>query len=202
MLMTRVQDIPYDLLTSKQKRIFSEIASTRSGSVRGPFAIWLRLPEIADKANQFGKEIRVHGGLEKRLFELAILLTAREFSAQYEWFAHAESALAAGLSKESIEAIRDDLVPNLEREDEKLTLDIVTELNRTKSLSQRSYERALSVLGLDSLIQLVTTTGFYTMVAMMLNAFDAPVPGGVIPLPQRRTGENSKQSGGNIINNR
>lgn len=69
------------------------------------------------------------------------------------------------------------------REDERVVYDTITELNEARTLSQPAYDRALAALGLDLLIELIAAAGFYTMVAMTLNAFDAPVPGGKRPLP-------------------
>lgn len=181
--MSRVPDLPLEDLTPEQRRIHEEIAGTRGGVVRGPFALWLRQPALADRANQFGNALRLNGKLDKRLFELMVLTVARHWSAQYEWFAHEQAALQAGLVPEVVAAVRDRRVPELVRDDERLVYEIVTELLVTRTLSQRSYDRAVGLLGLDLLIELITAAGFYTMVAMMLNAFDAPVPGGGRPLP-------------------
>ncbi len=180
--MSRLPDLQLENLTSQQKRIYDEIAGPRHGVVRGPFPIWLRIPELADRANQFGNALRVNGKLEKRLFELMVLIVARHWSAQYEWFAHAKAALEAGLSPEIVDAIQNRRRPESFREDERLVYDLVTELIDTRTLSQSSYDRALAALGLDLLIELITAAGFYTMIAMVLNVFDAPVPTGKRPL--------------------
>ena len=181
--MARVPDVSFDALTPEQKRIYKEIAGTRSGAVRGPFALWLRNPDLADRANQLGNAFRLHGKLEKRLFEIMVLIVARHWSAQYEWFAHEEAGLKAGLLPEVVEAIRARRRPEFLREDESLVYDVITELNETHALAQPSYDRAIAALGLDLLIELITAAGFYSMIAMVLNAFDAPVPGGKRPLP-------------------
>ena len=73
--------------------------------------------------------------------------------------------------------------PRSTRDDERLIYDLVTEMNETRTLSQPTYDRAVAALGLDHVIELITSLGFYTMVAIMLNGFDAPVPGGERPLP-------------------
>jgi len=180
--MVRIAALEKDELTPYQTQVHDEIAGARSGAVRGPFAIWLRLPELADKANQFGNVMR-RGRLDRRLFELMVLIVARHWSAQYEWYAHERNALAAGIAAETIEAIRFRRLPNFEREDEKLIYEIVGEMHETKSLSQASYDRALAMLGEDCLIELITAAGFYSTVAMVINVFEAPVPGGERPLP-------------------
>ena len=180
--MSRLPVLQPENLTAEQKRIYDEIARVRHGVVRGPFPIWLRIPELADRANQFGNALRVNGKLDKRLFELMVLIIARHWSAQYEWFAHAKAALEAGLSPDVVDAIQDRRRPESLREDEQLIYELVTELVDTRTISQPSYDRALAALGLNLLIELITAAGFYTMIAMMLNVFDAPVPNGEQPL--------------------
>lgn len=177
----RVEDLKPESLSPEQKVIHDRIAGTRGGTVRGPFAIWLRLPQLADTADRFGTTLR-NCSLDKRLFELMVLIVARHWSAQYEWHAHAGHALDAGLAAETIEAIRTRQKPAFARDDERLVYDVVTEMNDTRTLSQPTYDRTLAALGLDKTIELVTAIGFYTMVAIMLNGFDAPVPGGARPL--------------------
>ena len=180
--MTRLPVLQLQDLTPEQKRIYDEIARVRNGVVRGPFPIWLRNPELADRANQLGNVLRMQGKLEKRLFELMVLIVARHWAAQYEWFSHAKSALNSGLSPEIVDAIQNNRRPESLREDELLVYEIISEIVDTRTLSQPSYERALAALGVDLLIELITAAGFYTMIAMVLNAFDAPVPSGERPL--------------------
>lgn len=174
--MTRVPDVPSEELTPEQKRISEEIASVRRGYVRGPFTIWVRTPEIADTANKFGNALRLHGKLDRRLFELMIAIVARHWSAQYEWFAHMTRGLDAGLSPDVYEAIRTGKVPNFTNHDENLVYKLVNEIIQTKTLSKQSYDLGVEALGLENLIELVTGVGFYTTIAMVLNVFDVPVP--------------------------
>jgi 4-carboxymuconolactone decarboxylase len=180
--MARVEDLKPESLTAEQKPIHDRIAGSRGGTVRGPFAIWLRNPAIADAADKFGTILR-KGKLDQRLFELMVLLVARHWSAQYEWFAHERHAREVGIPEPVIEALRHRRKPEFARDDERLVYDLVTEMNETRTLSQPTYDRAVAMLGLDLVIELITALGFYTMVAIMLNGFDAPVPGGARPLP-------------------
>ena len=167
----------------EQKRLHDEIGGVRGGTVRGPFAVWLRTPGIAEAANRFGNALRLEGKLDRRLFELAILVVARHWGAQYEWFVHERHAVEAGLAREVIDAIRDRRVPPFGSDTERLVYELVTELQQTRTLGDATYRRAADALGVDLLIELVTDVGFYTVAAMMINAFAAPVPGGARPLP-------------------
>jgi 4-carboxymuconolactone decarboxylase len=180
--MPRLAPLTPDELSPEQKRVHAEILGPR-GNVGGPFAVWLRVPRIADAANRFGNAIRVQGTLDKRLMELAVLVIARHWSAQYEWHVHEKAGLRAGLTSEAVNAVRHRRTPPFAHEDERLVYDIVNELHATRTLSQASYDQAVAALGLDQFIELVTVIGFYTTAAMMINAFNAPVPGGARPLP-------------------
>ena len=180
--MGRVAKLEPDELSPEQKKLYDDIAGAR-GVVGGPFAIWLRQPAVADVANRFGNAVRLHGKLDKRLFELMTIVVARHWGAQYEWFVHVQAARKAGVSDEAIEALRNKQMPVFARDDERLVYDIVTELSETKRLSDASYQRALDFFGQDLLIELITATGFYTLVAMMLNAFDVDTADGSRPLP-------------------
>jgi len=180
--MARVPELEPENLSAEQKRVYAEIQNrVRGGSVRGPFAVLLQAPHVADNAVRLYSAFR-DAKLEKRLFELMILVVARNASAQFEWFAHAPRAIEAGISAETVEAIRHHRTPSLTREDEKLVYDTVLELSVQKRLSQASYDRALAALGMERLVELIAGAGFYTMIALTLNAFEVPVPGGEKPL--------------------
>ena len=178
----RVADLRPDELSPLQQQLRQDIAGPRGGVVRGPFALWLRIPALADRANQLGNALRLEGKLDKRVFEVVILVVARHWSAQYEWFAHAQAAESVGVSTAVIEAIRQRAAPASPQADEQLAWALTLELNEQKHLAEASYAKGLAMFGTEGMIELVSVAGFYTMVAMMINAFDAPVPGGARPL--------------------
>ena len=181
--MSRVPDVSPEEMTPRQQELAKEIAGTREGAVRGPFAIWLRMPELAAKANEFGNALRLQGTIEKRLFELAILVVARSWSAQYQWFAHEWQALEAKVAPATVEAIRAGKRPQLDRQDEALVYQVAFELSVDRDLSEATYRAAEAHFGLNMLIELITVIGFYSLVAIVLKGFDAPVPGDARPLP-------------------
>ena len=180
--MARVPDLTAAERTPAQSKIHEEIAGPRGGVVRGPFAIWLRHPELADKANQLGNVLRMQGKLDKRLFELAILVVARAWTAQYEWFAHADAARKAGLDDATIDALARGDEPGGLQADERIVYKVANELQSRRTLQETTYREAEAALGLPLLIELISVIGFYTMVAIVLVGFDAPVPGGATPL--------------------
>jgi 4-carboxymuconolactone decarboxylase len=179
--LARLDPLPMEQLTPEQKALHAELGRTRK-RVSGPFAIWLRNPPLADAANKVVLALREHGRLEKRLYELIVLVVVRHWSAQYAWAAHEAAAGAAGLSPEAIEAIRHRRKPDLKNEDERVVYDTVSELlERKQALSQASYDRLVKQFGLDLAIEIVTVAGLYSMVATVLNGFDVPTPTGEKP---------------------
>ena len=173
--MSRVPDLDPQAMSAEQQRLYAEIKGPR-GNVGGPFALWIRLPQVADAANRFGNALRLDGKLDRRLFELMVLVVARHWTSQFEWHTHEKYALEGGITPEAIDAIRHRRVPDFEREDEQLVYDVVTELSESKALSAETYARAYAYFGEELLVELISAAGLYTMVAMMLNAFDAPIP--------------------------
>jgi 4-carboxymuconolactone decarboxylase len=166
----------------EQKALYEKIAGTRQGVVRGPFAIWLRTPPIAQGADQLGNAVRLQGKLDPQLFEFVILMVARHWTAQYEWFAHVAVAAQLGLSADLIEAIRTRRQPDFPDARFALIYDLINELHDKKRLSDEIYNAAVEAFGVDQVIEIIGTAGFYTLVAMTLNAFEAPVPDGSVPL--------------------
>jgi 4-carboxymuconolactone decarboxylase len=187
--MRRLPVLDSEELTDQQRRVCAEIAAHRGGAVGGPFTIWIRQVAIADCANQLGNALRVSGELEPRVFELAVLVVARHWSADYEWAVHARAALETGLDRDVVEAIRAGAPPSLVREDERAIYALAKELLETHALSQATYDEALEVFGAEQVIEAVGVVGFYAMAAATLVAFQVPAPDGMSSLsdgPQQR----------------
>jgi 4-carboxymuconolactone decarboxylase len=182
--MTRIPDLKPEEMSARQKQLAADIGSARGGVVRGPFAIWLRNAELADKANQLGNLLREGTSVPRRLSELAILVTARHWTAQYEWFAHENQAIEQGVAKETVEAIRARKTPFLPKADERIVYALCTELYEKKKVSDETYAEAVKIFGQQTVIELMTIASFYAMIAMFLVTFEAPVPGGKLPLPE------------------
>lgn len=178
--MARLDPIEFDDLTPEQKTVHAKLASTRK-RVGGPFAIWLRIPNLAHTANELTFALRENGLLEKRLFELIVLTVVRHWSARYAWAAHEPHAIAAGLSPDVIAAIREQRKPDFKKSDERLIHEAVIELLDTKELGAATYDRLLKQFGLEKTIEAISVAGFYGMVSTMLKGFDVPTPNGERP---------------------
>jgi 4-carboxymuconolactone decarboxylase len=179
--MSRVPPLDPAALTPEQQRVAAEISGARK-NVRGPFTIWLRNPALAEHANAFGVALRDSKVLDRRLFELAVIVVCRAATVQYAWSSHAPAAEAAGVSPEVVAAIRDNRTPDFKRDDERVVYDVATELMQTRDLSRPTYDRAVAQFGIDGTVDLVSTVGYYAMVGLFLKSFDVPTPTGERPL--------------------
>jgi 4-carboxymuconolactone decarboxylase len=179
--MGRLPDLNENNLSAEQRKIYDDIMRVR-GRVRGPFAVWLRNAELAEGALKLQDMFAARVKLERRLVQLMILVAARFATAQYAWYIHEPHARHFGIAPDIIEAIRERRTPNFAKEDERMVYDITLELNTTHRLSDATFQRGMQMFGEQQMVELVSGVGFYSMVAMTLNAFDVQVPGGEKPL--------------------
>ena len=176
--MTRLPVPAPAQMSAEQRTIHDRIASGPRGGVRGPLALWLHRPELADKAQALGRYCRYETCLPPRLSELAILTTARIWDAAYEWQAHLQPAREAGLSEEVIVALGADKTPAFHNPDEELVYSFTRELNLTKAVSDDLYARTVAGLGPDATVDLVGVLGYYSLISMTIKAFDVLPPDG------------------------
>jgi 4-carboxymuconolactone decarboxylase len=145
---------------------------------RGPFNAWMRSPELGERLQKLGEYIRFKTSLPLRLNEFAILITARHWTSQFEWYAHLPMALKAGLDPKIAAGLARNEKPENMRDDEAAVYDFCTQLHRTKQVSDAAYRRAVELLGEQGVMDLIGVSGFYTAVSMTLNVAQAPLPAG------------------------
>jgi len=177
----RMPRIPTEKLTEEQKRAMEEFRAARNAEVSGPFVPLLRSPEVMNRARAMGDYLRFKSTLPPRLSEFLILVTAREWTQNYEWDAHAKLALQAGVSSETVQAIARGRRPDRLTEDEAILYELSTELQHHKAVSDETYDRAVRRFGEQGVIDAVGITGYYTLLAMVLNTARTPVPAGRTP---------------------
>ncbi|MEQ9331798.1 carboxymuconolactone decarboxylase family protein [Thalassobaculum sp.] len=168
-----------DSMTPEQRAVYDTVVSGPRGAVIGPLRAALHSPELADRWQRLGEILRYRLTLPKRLGELAILVTARRWNAELEWVVHAEAALAAGLAPAVVEAILDGRPPRFSDPDEAEVYVFVRELQLSGRVGDPAYEAVRSRWGERGVVELTALTGYYTMVAMTLNAHRIPLPDGL-----------------------
>lgn len=170
--MARLSLPEYNSLSDDQKRVYNDIASGPRGSVRGPLAIWLNRPDLADAAQNLGRYCRYDCSLPKKLRELAILTTARIWDAEFEWAAHVEHARAAGLAENVINALRTNTEMPFLTDEEAVVYDVTRTLNTMRALPDDLYHHAHETLGRDQLVDLIGLLGYYSLISMTIKAFE------------------------------
>jgi 4-carboxymuconolactone decarboxylase len=161
-------------MTADQKKAADEFKSSRGYAVLGPFSVMLRSPEVMLRAKAMGDYLRFRNVLPDRVRELVTLVTAREWTQQFEWSHHYKYALEAGLAKEIINAIAEGRRPEKMSEDEAAAYDFSSELHRRKGVSDATYARAMKAFGEQGIIDLTGINGYYSMLAMMMNVARTP----------------------------
>ncbi|HTI43166.1 MAG TPA: carboxymuconolactone decarboxylase family protein [Vicinamibacterales bacterium] len=177
----RFKPLTYDEMTPAQKMMVEHLIAGPRGGVNGPFNVLLRSPEIGDLGQEFGASTRFKSSLPQRLYELAILVTARHWTAQYEWQAHHRSALQAGLSAAICDAIAAGRRPAAMQKDEEAVYNFVSELLNTKQVSDTTFAAAKNAFGERGVVDIIAVTGWYSTVSMMLNVDQYPVLEGTQP---------------------
>ncbi|MBR0656811.1 carboxymuconolactone decarboxylase family protein [Plastoroseomonas arctica] len=159
----------------------------RDNAIGGPFNPWLRSPATGDLLQQLGAQLRFRTSIPAALNEFAILITAREWSSQYEWFAHHRLAMAAGLPASVAADLAQGRRPEGMDEDTRIVWEFCTELHRNRFVSDATFEAAKARFGERGVIDLIAVSGYYVTVAMTLNTARVGLPEGVAPpLPELR----------------
>ena len=186
--MARISLPSPESMNPDQRRVHDKIVSGRRGKVQGPLRAALHNAELADRWQALGELLRYHTTLAPRQSELAILVTGRACRSPFEWYAHRLEAEKVGIDAQTIEAILAETMPPGLSDDDAAIVRFAAELNRFKSVSDATYADALARFGERTLVELTALVGYYTMVAMTLNAHEIPLPEGVQPafaLPHR-----------------
>ena len=173
-------------MTPAQRKVADAILAGPRKSMGGPFNAWLRSPEMADKLQAVGEQVRFHSSLPPRISEFAILITAREWDADYEWYAHYPLALKAGLEPAVAADLAKGKRPAGMAADEAAVYDFMAELRRTRRVSDGRYAAVQTLFGDPGVIDLIALSGYYDLVSMTLNTAQVrPPEPGPLPLPPR-----------------
>ena len=190
----RIPYLKYDELTDDQRKLWDDMAGGKrtagrdsgfltndEGGLVGPFNAWLQSPGIGQRVQSLGASLRFESSLPNALLEIAILVTAQHWRAEFEWWAHARFARRAGIPDAIIEAIRKNEEPPFEDPSQHLVFDFCRALIATRRVDDELYARTKELLGEPGLVELTSLLGYYGLVSMTLNVFDVPLPAGTEP---------------------
>jgi 4-carboxymuconolactone decarboxylase len=186
---SRVAVLAEDQLSPIQRALLDSIRSGPRGAsttIRGPFAVFLHAPAFGELAQQLGGYCRFKTAVPPRLSEFAILVTAKLWQAQYEWFAHVPMAERAGVSKETIRDLYRGRPPKSAPKDELAIYDFIQELYKVRRVSDKNFKRVNAILGDAATVELVGILGYYVLISMILNVFRmSPPEGEPLPFPEK-----------------
>ena len=174
----RFKPLTYVQMTPEQKTLVDHVLSGERASMDGPFNIMLRSPEMGDLAQQLGAYLRFHSSLPRKLNEFAILITARSWNAQYEWYVHHQNALQAGLNPALIDAVAAGKRPAAMQPDEEAVYNFCTELLNTRQVSDATFAAAKAKFGERGVVDMIGVIGYYNLVSALLNVDRYPLPEG------------------------
>jgi 4-carboxymuconolactone decarboxylase len=178
--MARIPLPTPETMSPAQRAVHDRVVAGPRGALRGPLRAALLNPELAERWQALGELLRYNTSLSPRHSELAILVTGRHCRAPFEWHVHRIEAEKAGLEPAVIEAILAGTRPHFSEPKDEVVFDFARELNVHDAVSTPVYQRLLDNLGALSAVELTALVGYYTMVAMTLNAHQIPLPEGAV----------------------
>jgi 4-carboxymuconolactone decarboxylase len=176
----RIKLLSPDGMNADQKATYEEAIAGKRGAAPAPMMAWLNSPDMARHATRLGEQLRFNTMFPPKLSEIAILVTARHWTAHYEWWAHKRLALKGGLDVAIIDAIRDRRTPSFDDPKAAMIYDVAKSLHEGHGLAQPLYDAAIALLGERGLVEIIGLCGYYTMVSMTLNTFDFGLPDGEV----------------------
>jgi 4-carboxymuconolactone decarboxylase len=172
----RLPTVAPENYTAEQKNAAAEFLAARKVPVFGPFEPLMHSPQVMNQARAMGDYLRYNSAIGNTLSELAILVSAREWSQDYEWYVHYPIALKAGIKKDVADAIGDGRRPVGMTEDEEIVYDFSTELHRNRRVSDRTFDRADKRFGKKGVVDLTGINAYYTLLAMQMNVAQYRIP--------------------------
>jgi 4-carboxymuconolactone decarboxylase len=174
----RFTPLTYEQLTPVQKAYADKELAGGRNPQGGPFNIYLRSPEFAELSAPLSNYLRFKAPMDRKLKEIATMLTARHWGGQYVWYSHRQQALDAGLSPAFITAMSKGERPVNMSADEATMYDFVTEILQTRQVSDASFKAMAEKFGERGIVETIATMGHFTSLTLLFVADKYPVPAG------------------------
>jgi 4-carboxymuconolactone decarboxylase len=176
--MKTVRMPPLDPATmgEAQKKAADALSAGPRGGVKGPFIPLLRSPELMERLQRVGEYLRFQSALEPRISEFLMCVVSRRWTQQFEWFVHVPLALKAGVKPQTLESLAQGRRPAAMAQDEETAYDFCEELDRTKGVSDATYQRAVGAFGEHGVMDMLGLVGYFTTVSMVMNVAHTPPP--------------------------
>ena len=178
----RFPQLRVEQLTPEQHVVADEVLKVSSLGIQGPYNVMLRSPVMAQRMVALLDYLRFNTSVPRKLNEFAILIQARLWTSQVEWKAHYPLAVKAGLAEAVAADLKEGRRPAMMQPDEAVVYDLCMELSTQHAISAKTFAEARKHLSDQQIVDLVTVSGTYVTVAMMLAAGEEPTPDGSTPL--------------------
>ena len=173
-------------MNDAQRKVAAEIAAGPRGEVRGPFIALIHHPEIAARLQALGEQLRWKSKLPQALVELAILINARRWTCQHEWYMHEKLAREAGVDSEIVSSLSKNEKPENLSAEQAAVYAFCKDLHATGRASDAAFDAIKGRFGLEGALELITLSGYYTLMAMVLNTAGMPLPNNAPPPLQQK----------------
>ena len=174
----RLPQITRDELNPQQRALADEILKVSSVGLGGPYNALLRSPELGTRMFALLDYLRFNTSVPRRLNEFAILIQARLWTSQVEWLAHYPIALREGVAESTLVDLKAGRRPASMKADEAAVYDLCMEVSTTHKVADATYARAARVLNEQQLVDLLTLSGTYATLAVVMNGFEQELPPG------------------------
>lgn len=189
--MTRISFPTPETMNAEQLRVYQDIIQGPRARLVGPLRAALHNPELADRWQKMGALLRFGTSILPRASELAILVAARRWNSQLEWHIHAAAAQDAGLPQSIIDALLVAAPPRFDDVRDGAVYEYARQLLQRGLVGEAAYQEVLALFGEAGTVELTAIIGYYSMVAMTLNAHHIPLPDVDTPLPLHPVGGNA-----------
>lgn len=188
--MSRLPLLRYDDADERQRALWDRIVESRGRSIGltddegrlvGPFESFVRRPALGEHLIEVGSVVRFESSLSPRLLELAICTVGARWRSEFEFWAHSRMALDAGLPESIIDALATGETPDFDEPNERIVYEYAAQLAGDGSVGQPTYDAAVNALGVDRVVDLTHTIGYYTHICFLLNTFAIELPPGESP---------------------
>jgi 4-carboxymuconolactone decarboxylase len=173
---SRMPPLPDGSMSDAQREAAEAMLAGPRKGVKGPFIPLLRSPELMDHLQRTGEYLRFRSSLQPRISEFVMLIVARQWTQQFEWFVHVPLGRAAGITEDTIAALADGRRPREMSDTESIAYDFCEELLRNKGVCEHTYQRAVAAFGERGVIDMIGVAGYFTTVSMVMNVAHSPPP--------------------------
>ncbi len=187
--MPRLTPVQPEAMSDEQRALYEAILGGKrgpgmrgeDGALIGPFNAMLLNPHVGDRVQRLGEALRFDISLSRNVIEVATLVVGNHWRAQFEWWAHERLAKQAGVSEAVIAAIKHGERPDFSNDDEAAAYEAASEMYRTQRLTDATYANAVQRFGEAGVFELIALVGYYSLVSLLLNGFEVPLPAGEAP---------------------